>query len=98
MHEALNWSRQKARDDTGFSVSYDVVDPNGLELTPWPSAGVRPPSTWYVVRDLGAALGETGKVYPRRNWLDGFEREAFITAVEPRIEFDYGGATRICSR
>ena len=48
--------------------------------------------TWYVVRDLGAALGETGKLYPRRNWLEGFEREAFITAVEgPRIEFDYGG-------
>jgi len=49
-------------------------------------------STWYVVRDLGAALGETGKLFPRRNWLEGFEREAFITAIEgPRIEFDYGG-------
>jgi hypothetical protein len=52
----------------------------------------RPPSNWYVVRDLGAALGETGKLYPRRNWLEGFEREAFITAVEgSRIEFAYDG-------
>jgi len=54
---------------------------------PWEGA-----STWYVVRDLGASLGETGKLVPRRNWLGGFEREAFITAVSgPRIAFDYAG-------
>jgi hypothetical protein len=44
------------------------------------------------VRDLGAALGETGKWYPRRNWLEGFERESFITKVEgSTIEFDFDG-------
>jgi len=47
---------------------------------------------WFVVRDLGAALGETGKLYPRRNWLEGFERGGFITAVKGReVEFDYRG-------
>ena len=40
------------------------------------------PARWFVVRDLGAALGETGKLYPRRNWLEGFEKQAFITAVD----------------
>jgi hypothetical protein len=50
---------------------------------------------WYVVRDLGAALGETGKLFPRRNWVEGFERESFITSIDgPTIEFDYGGRHR----
>ena len=47
---------------------------------------------WFVVRDLGAALGETGKLYPKRNCLECFERHGFITAVNgDRIEFDYAG-------
>src|SRR5687767_4814838 len=36
---------------------------------------------WYVVKDLGATLGETGRFDPRRGYLDGFEREAFITGI-----------------
>ena len=49
-------------------------------------------SRWYVVRDLGAALGETGKLYPRRNWFEGFEREPFITGVEgSTVTFGYQG-------
>jgi hypothetical protein len=47
---------------------------------------------WFVVRDLGAALGDTGKLFPRRNWLEGFEEHAFITGVSgTRVEFDYDG-------
>jgi hypothetical protein len=47
---------------------------------------------WFLVRDLGAALGETGKLYPRRNWLEGFERSGFITNVAANhVEFDYRG-------
>jgi hypothetical protein len=54
---------------------------------PWDGA-----SRWYVVRDLGAALGETGRLFPRRNWLEGFERKGFIKNVaDGRIEFDYDG-------
>lgn len=47
---------------------------------------------WYIVRDLGAALGATGKLFPRRNWIDGFEQEEFITGVKDgRIQFAYTG-------
>ena len=50
------------------------------------------PARWFLVRDLGAAFGETGKLYPRRNWLEGFEEKAFITGIsEARVEFDYDG-------
>ncbi len=54
---------------------------------PWDGAG-----RWFVVRDVGAALGETGTLFPRRNWLEGFEEEGFIEHVENgRIEFAYRG-------
>ena len=47
---------------------------------------------WLVVRDLGAALGETGRMYPRRNCLECFEQHGFITAIhDDRVEFDYVG-------
>jgi hypothetical protein len=70
--------------------STDLKDDNNAiyELSmPWDGA-----SRWFMVRDLGAALGETGKLYPRRNWVDGFEQEPFITAVTgTRISFAYAG-------
>lgn len=78
--------------------STDLKDDNNsiYELRePWPydgipvSAGLR---TWFVVRDLGAALGETGKLYPKRNWIEGFEQEEFITGVEDGgIRFAFTG-------
>jgi hypothetical protein len=47
---------------------------------------------WFVVRDLGASLGETGKLYPTRNCLECFERHGFITAIDgDQVEFDYAG-------
>ena len=69
----------------------DLKDDNNsiYELKePWGGA-----PRWFVVRDVGAALGETGKLFPRRNWLDGFERAGFITGTdeEGRIRFDYNG-------
>ena len=70
--------------------STDLKDDNNAtyELTePWDGA-----ARWFVVRDLGAAFGETGKFYPRRNWLQGFERQAFITRVtDTSVAFDYDG-------
>ena len=39
---------------------------------------------WYVVRDLGTALGETGRLAPQRGDPDIFEREPFITGVTGR--------------
>ena len=48
---------------------------------------------WFVVRDVGAALGVTGKLFPRRNWLEGFEKTGFITGVheDGSVQFDYDG-------
>ena len=47
---------------------------------------------WFVVRDLGASLGETGKMYPRRNCLECFEQHGFITELDgDSVKFDYQG-------
>jgi hypothetical protein len=47
---------------------------------------------WYVVRDLGTALGATGRLKPKRGDPDLFERQAFITGVRNGfVEFDYHG-------
>ena len=37
---------------------------------------------WYVVKDLGASLGETGRMDPRRGWIDGFEQQPFMIGVK----------------
>ena len=37
---------------------------------------------WYVVKDLGASLGETGRMDPRRGWIDGFEQQPFVIGVK----------------
>jgi len=64
-------------------------DNNSIYELKEPSEGA---SRWYVVRDLGAALGETGKLFPRRNWIEGFEKQGFITGIrDGRVEFDYDG-------
>ena len=48
---------------------------------------------WYVVRDLGDALGKTGRFAPQRNNLEIFARTRFITGVSGGFaEFgDYRG-------
>jgi len=47
---------------------------------------------WYVVRDLGTALGETGKIAPQRGDPDLFAREPFITGVKDGfVQFYYRG-------
>lgn len=38
--------------------------------------------TWYVVRDLGTALGETGRLTPKRGDPDLFDKIGFVTGVE----------------
>jgi hypothetical protein len=50
------------------------------------------PRTWYVVRDLGTALGETGRFTPKRGDPDIFEHYPFITGVRDGfVEFNYHG-------
>jgi len=47
---------------------------------------------WYVVRDLGTALGETGRLAPRKNEVELFERSRFIIGVTRGfVQFDYRG-------
>jgi hypothetical protein len=50
------------------------------------------PRQWYVVRDLGTALGETGRLAPVRSNPDIFERQPFILDVtNGYIRFNYHG-------
>ena len=47
---------------------------------------------WYVVRDLGGALGETGRIGPTRNDPDLFERHTTIAGVRNGfVVFSYHG-------
>ena len=71
-------------------------DNNSIYLVKDEIAGAVPDvRRWFVVRDLGASLGETGKLFPRRNWIEGFEKEEFIAGVKDgRIEFAFTGRHR----
>jgi hypothetical protein len=54
--------------------------------------GGEPPRLWYVVRDLGTALGETGRLAPKRSHPDLFERNRFINGVKDGyVQFHYHG-------
>jgi hypothetical protein len=58
---------------------YEAAGPDGVER-------------WYVVRDLGTALGSTGRITPVRNDPAVFERLAFIKGVRRGfVEFNYHG-------
>jgi hypothetical protein len=47
---------------------------------------------WYIVRDLGTALGETGRLAPQRGAPDIFEREPFINGISDGfVQFNYHG-------
>ena len=50
---------------------------------------------WYVVKDLGATLGETGVYRPLRNDIDAFEHEPlFVADSDDQIRFAYRGLQR----
>jgi hypothetical protein len=71
--------------------STDLKDDNNAlyEVEGPPRQGAR---HWYVVKDLGASLGETGKMDPRRGYIDGFEKEPFITGVDQgKVRFGFRG-------
>ena len=47
---------------------------------------------WFVVRDLGMALGGTGRIWPRRGDPDVFDRHQFITGLQDGfVSFEYHG-------
>ena len=48
--------------------------------------------TWYVVRDLGTALGETARLFPKRGDPEMFGRHPFTSGVKDGfVEFNYHG-------
>jgi len=62
---------------------------NALYQVKQPRDGI---ARWYVVRDLGTALGETGRLAPKRGDPDIFERHPFMTDVKGGfVEFSYHG-------
>jgi hypothetical protein len=72
-----------------FNSSDIKNENNTLYEVRTPGAG---PKHWYVVRDLGTALGETGRLAPLRGNPDIFERQAFILDVKDRfVRFNYHG-------
>lgn len=51
-----------------------------------------PPSRWYIVKDLGATLGATGRMDPVRNDINQFERHGFIKGVRNgHVQFEFRG-------
>ncbi|HMF95634.1 MAG TPA: hypothetical protein VKE96_15135 [Vicinamibacterales bacterium] len=62
------------------NILYEVKEPGAA------------PRHWYVVRDLGTALGETGRLAPLRGDPDIFERQPFILGVKDGVvRFNYHG-------
>jgi hypothetical protein len=75
----LNQSDLKNSNNT----LYEVTEPGATR-----SAAHR----WYVVRDIGTALGETGRLDPTRNDPRLFERSRFINGVKDgEVDFNYHG-------
>ncbi len=51
-----------------------------------------PDERWYVVRDIGAALGDTGRFAPAKGNPDAFARRPLLTGVAGAVVvFDYHG-------
>ena len=50
---------------------------------------------WYTVRDIGAALGDTVFLAPRKNNVEAFENSPFINGViNGKVDFAYKGVYR----
>lgn len=73
-------------------MMFESSDLKNTNNTVYEVHGGSGPRFWYVVRDLGTALGETGKLAPRRSDPELFERSRFITGVSGGfVEFNYRG-------
>jgi hypothetical protein len=69
--------------------SSDIKNENNTLYT-WRDGDIVHP--WFVVRDLGTALGETGRFGPRRGDPNLFAREPLVSAVrDGYVEFNYRG-------
>ncbi|HVZ19839.1 MAG TPA: hypothetical protein VG871_02185, partial [Vicinamibacterales bacterium] len=100
LKELGTWSWQQnpfvnTRPYRGLLVILLVLDSSDLKndnntLYEYKSGGVT--ERWYVVRDLGMALGSTGRVAPRRGDPKALARNRFILGVRDGfVQFDYDG-------
>jgi hypothetical protein len=70
--------------------SSDLKNSNNTRYEFRPRAGAV--ERWFVVRDIGTALGTTARVRPLRGRIAAFEREPFITGVDGGyVRFHYHG-------
>ena len=69
--------------------SWDIKEPNNRVYDVQRNGHVE---RWYIVRDLGGALGEDTGLSPKRNDLEKFERTRFIKGVSGGfVQFVYHG-------
>lgn len=99
--EKGDWSWQQnpfvgTQPYNGLLVLLDLVNStdlknsnNSIYVLKQPREGAK---KWYVVRDIGAGLGETGRMSPRKNDVDLFARDRFIDSVSGGfVAFTYDG-------
>lgn len=102
MHSKGSWSWQRnpfvgTREYNGLLSLLMLINSTDLkndnnELYELDGESREQATRWYVVKDLGASLGETGRVDPRRGYLDGFERQPFLAGHDGQfVRFDYRG-------
>jgi hypothetical protein len=47
---------------------------------------------WYVMRDVGASLGDADRFSPRKGHIDAFERTRFVLGIDGgKVQFAYNG-------
>jgi hypothetical protein len=100
MHEIGNWSWDDplvkgSRPYNGLLViliafnSWDLKSANNFVYDVQRNGHVE---RWYMVRDLGGALGDEGRIWTTRNDINKFEKRGFIDGVnDGYVAFDYGG-------
>jgi hypothetical protein len=75
--------------------SSDLKNSNNTIYEYSSAPGRSAPVRWYVVRDLGDALGRTGRISPQRNNIGAFAQTRFITGERRGfVEFDYHGVNK----
>ncbi len=73
-------------------LMFNSSDLKAANNTVYQRRGIAFEDQWYAVRDLGAALGETQWLAPRKGDPDAFERLRFLDGVEDGfVKFNYDG-------
>jgi hypothetical protein len=75
--------------------SADLKNENNTLYEVKTKSNTEEPTTWFVVRDLGASLGETGRFNPKESEPDVFESHRFVTGMsDGYVRFEYHAVHR----